>query len=129
MKEFRRGEQVHVRLVFQNVVPITNNFVIFAHEEDQDEQLEQWMWPRDETIPRSLGVPLEFELPIDKETKLGVYALQKVVFETFDGNTLDYRGDIEAKFEVIASDVTPTIQKLCIYTEAEWERLRPSEQE
>jgi hypothetical protein len=132
MKRFQRGEEVYVRLAFHNRVPITNILVIFAHEKDQNEQLEGWFWARDENRPISpaLQTTIDFSMPIEKDKKLGVYALDTIRFETFSGNTLDYQGDIETpKFEVIESDVAPIVRELSIFTKSEWERLKRHEQD
>jgi hypothetical protein len=131
MKKFQRGENVYGRLVFHNPVPITNGFVIFAHEEDPNEHLEQWFFARDENkpIPPALETTIEFAIPIEKDKKLGVYALEKIIFESLSGNRLDYQGDIEIpKFEVIESDVAPTVHELSIFTKPEWERFKRREQ-
>jgi hypothetical protein len=98
----------------------------------KNEQLEGWFWARDENRPilPALRTTIEFSMPIEKDKKLGVYALAMIRFETFSGNTLNYEGDLETpKFEVIESDVAPIVRELSIFTDLEWERLKQHEQD
>ncbi len=132
MKKFQPGEKALVRLVFRSGVLINSIFVVFVHEEDENAELDEWISSRDENKPikPSRQITIEFELSIEKDTKPGVYTLDKIRFETFSGNTLDYQGDIgPQKFEVVPErEIAPTVTDLSIFTEPEWERLKRNEE-
>jgi hypothetical protein len=94
LEQFQPGETVYVGLVFHNVVPIKNVYIIFAHEEDENEHLvfEFKTGDKDAPIRPSIEKILGLAKVITQDTKPGVYALDDVNFETFSGNTLDHQG-------------------------------------
>ncbi len=132
MQKFQPGDEAYIRMTFQNVVPIQDAWVIFVHEEDENEHIMFGIaaWDEEEPIRPALQTTLDFAVPIKKDQKLGVYALDRITFQTFGGNTLPYRGDIERpSFEVIPErEAAPTVQELSIYTRGQWEALKRVEQ-
>jgi hypothetical protein len=131
MNKFQPGEEVYVRLTFGSAVPLKNVFVVFAHEEDENEQFSQWLFSSDENKPidPALG-SVDFSMRIERDKRPGVYVLDKIRFATFDGNTLDYQGDVGTpKFEVIPErEIAPTVHELSISTKGQWEDLRRREE-
>ena len=69
-------------------------------------------------------------MPIPKEQKLGVYALDSITFQTYGGKTLPYRGDIgRPRFEVIPErEAAPTVHQLTIHTKGQWQAMRRRDQ-
>jgi hypothetical protein len=66
---------------------------------------------------------------ISKDQKPGVYALDKINFQTFSGNTLDYQGNVGTpKFEVIPElTFAPLVEDLSIFSLLGWENLKRRE--
>ena len=133
MQKFQRGDEAYIRMTFQNVVPIQDAWVTFIHEEDVNEHIMFGIVARDaeEPIRPALQTRVDFAVPIPKEQKLGVYALDSITFQTYGGKTLPYRGDIGSqRFEVIPErDAAPIVQELAIYTRGQWHAMRRREQQ
>jgi len=126
LEEFQPGETVYVRLVFHNVVPINNIYVVFVHEEDENEHFvfEFKTGDGDAPIGPTIQKIVDLAKTITQDTKPGVYALDNINFETFSGNTLDYQGNVGMpNFEVIPEhQIAPQVQDLSIVTEPRsWE--------
>ena len=132
MLQFQPGDEAYIRIAFQNVVPIQDAWIIFVHEEDGNEHIMFAAVARDEAQPirPALQTTFDFAVPIEKGKKPGVYALDKINFITYGGNTLGYRGDVGTpRFEVIPErEVAPIVQEFSIYTNGQWEALRRREQ-
>jgi hypothetical protein len=106
MEQFQPGEAVHIDLVFRNPVPIDDAYVVFVHEQDENEHILFGLQARykDEPLPPSYETTIKgFKVLIAKDTKPGVYALDEINFNTFGGKTLGYQADFleTPKFEVI----------------------------
>jgi hypothetical protein len=136
MQQFQPGENVNVRLVFKSVVSIKNVFVIFVHQEDENEHLVSGFKARYEAqpIPPTTQAVFNVAPAITKDTKPGVYALDRINFETVNGNTIDYRGDgIMLKFEVVPERVAaPMVEDVSvidvsIFSEEQWEYMQTIE--
>jgi hypothetical protein len=128
MRKFQPGDEIFVRISFQNVVSLKNAFIFFVHEEDENEHIMIGFGTRDEDEPavkRSMRTVLDFSKTVEKDQKPGIYTLNRINFETFGGQTLDYRGDIEmTRFEVIPEpEFAPIVEDVSIFTESEWRRL------
>ena len=133
MDQFQPGEQVYVRLGFQHVVPIKNAFIVFVHEEDEDQHIAFGFKSGDESKPiqpSQGGRLLDFAKTIERETRPGVYRLDKINFETFSGETKDYQGQFAIpRFEVIPErDFAPIVAEVSIYNELIWQSVREREQ-
>ena len=133
MQQFQPGQAVYIRFAFQNAVPLDNVFIVFVHEEEENEHIvfglaseytNEPIQPRPERI-------LPLTVTIRKDQKPGVYALDKINFQTFSGNTLDYQGHVGTpKFEVIPEQAfAPLVTDLSIFSLLEWENLERREQQ
>ena len=131
MQSFQPGEQVYVRLVFQNVVPIKNAFVFFVHEEDENEHVALGFQGQDGDHPIAPNQKrvLDFAVTIPRDTKPGVYALDKINFETFGGNSLDYQGNVgPVRFAVIPEhEIAPVGEDVSVFNEAMWRTVKEVE--
>lgn len=74
---------------------------------------------------------LDFSKLLEKDTKPGVYALDRINFQTFSGDSRDYRGDTGTpKFEVIPEhEFAPIVEEVAIYTGSKWRRMKRAEEE
>jgi hypothetical protein len=128
MDKFQPGEEVYVRLVFQNAMPIRNAYIVFVHQDDKKAHIVLDFKGADEEKPiqptsRRL---LDIATVVPKEQKPGIYALDRINFKTFSENTLDYRGDIvPPKFEVIPEhEAAPIVQDVSIFTKMHWDAIK-----
>ena len=132
MERFQPGEEVYVRLTFQSVVPIRDGHLVFVHEEDEDEHIIMSFGVKEgRSLKPAIKTMLDFPKLLEKGTKPGVYALNKINFQTFGEDSRDYRGDVGTpKFEVIPEhEFAPTVEELSIYTSSKWRRMKRDEEE
>lgn len=129
MNQFQPGEQVYVRLVFQNVVPIKNAYIVFMHQEDENEQIVFGFKAEEQPLEPNPKRLIDIAPFIEKDKKPGVYALDKINFETFSGKTLDYQGNVGTpKFKVIPErEVAPVVEDVSIFTRMHWEAIKARE--
>jgi hypothetical protein len=128
MHRIQAGEEVYVRLVFQNAIPVSKIVVVFVHEDDADEHfLIDWVSNENEPLAPSIEHQIGFGQVID--TKPGVYGLERITFESYGGKQRDYQGDIELpRFEVIEeSKAAPFVKEAAVLTDVEWQGLRSRE--
>ena len=132
MQQFQPGEDVYIRLTFQNAVPLDNAYIIFVHEEAENEHIVFGLASEYTNVPIQPrpGRILTLAVAIPKDQKPGVYALDKINFETFSGNTLDYKGDVGTpKFEVVPEyTFAPLVEDLSIFNLLQWEAIKRREQ-
>jgi hypothetical protein len=59
-----------------------------------------------------------------------VYALERINFQTFSGDSRDYRGDVGTpKFEVMPEHVfAPMVEEVSIYTASKWRWMKREEE-
>ncbi len=132
MEKFQPGQEVYVRLSFQAVVPIRDVQLVFVHEEDEDEHIIVSFDPNEgRSLKPAIRTTLDFSKLLEGGTKPGVYALDKINFQTFGGDSRDYRGDVGTpKFEVIPEyEWAPIVEEVTVYTEARWGRMKRDEEE
>ncbi len=132
MEKFQPGEEVYVRLAFQAVVPIKDGHLVFVHEEDEDEHIIVGFGAKEgRSLKPAIKTTLDFSTLLEEGTKPGVYALDKINFQTFGGDSRDYRGDIGTpKFEVIPErEWAPIVEEVSIYTESKWRWVKRDEEE
>ncbi len=131
VKQFQPGQEVYIRFTFQNAVPLDNVFIVFVHEEEENEHIVFGLASEytNEPIQPRPGRILPLSVTIPKDQKPGVYALNKINFQTFSGNTLDYQGDVGTpKFEVIPElTFAPLVEDLSIFSLLGWENLKRRE--
>ncbi len=72
---------------------------------------------------------LDFGQTVPGDQKPGVYALDRINFETFGGQTLDHRGDVGTpKFEVVEEpEFAPIVEDVSIFTESMWLAAKKAE--
>lgn len=121
-----------MRIVFQSVVSLSDGFAIFVHEEDDNEHIMFGFVARGDDKPAvkpARRTIIDLSTMIQRDRKPGVYALQKISFQTFGGKDRGYRGDVGTpKFEVIPEmEFAPIVQDVSIYTEAEWRTIKRHE--
>jgi hypothetical protein len=132
LEKFQPGQEVYVRLSFQAVVPIRDVQLVFVHEEDEDEHIIVSFDPNEgRSLKPAIRTTLDFSKLLEGGTKPGVYALDKINFQTFGGDSRDYRGDVGTpKFEVIPEyEWAPIVEEVTVYTEARWGRMKRDEEE
>jgi hypothetical protein len=132
MDTFRPGDEVYVRLVFQNVVSLKNAFVFFVHEQDENEHIMIGFASRDDEKPAvrpGIQTIMDFSATIKPNQKPGVYALDRINFETFGGQTLDHRGDVGTpRFRVEPEpEFAPIMENVSIFTESMWRTVKKRE--
>ena len=132
MKQFQPGEHVYVRIAFQHGAPISNAYIVFVHKDDDDEHIVCGFRAEaeDEPLAPDPGRIIELMAIVEEDKKPGVYVLDKINFETYSGNTLDYQGDIEPpSFEVIPEDTAaPVVENVAILSRLELEAAERREQ-
>src|SRR5215213_566674 len=120
MNQFQPGEYVYVRIVFQHGVPIKNAYVVFVHKEDENEHVVFGFKAaaEEEPLAPDPGRVLDLAVLIEKDKKPGVYVLDKINFESFSGNTLNYQGDIKLQsFEVMPEhDGAPVVEDVSLFS-------------
>jgi hypothetical protein len=132
LEKFQPGEEVYVRLAFQAVVPIQDGHLVFVHEEDENEHIIMGFGLEEgSSLKPAILTTLDFSKLLEKGTKPGVYALDKINFQTFGGDSRDYRGDIGTpKFEVIPEhEFAPMVEEVSIYTASKWRWMKRDEEE
>jgi len=132
MKQFQPGEHVYVRIAFQHGVPIRNAYIVFVHVDDDDEHIVCGFRAKeeDEPLAPAPGRFITLMAIVEEDKKPGVYVLDKINFETYSGNTLDYQGDIEkSSFEVIPEHTAaPVVENVAILSRLEVEVAERREQ-
>lgn len=131
MEKFQPGEEVYVRLAFQSVVPIKDGHLVFVHEEDENEHIIVGFGAKEgRSLKPAVRATLDFSKLLEGDTKPGVYALDKINFQTFGEDSRDYRGDIGTpKFEVIPEhEWAPIVEEVSIYTESKWRWMKRDEE-
>jgi hypothetical protein len=134
LERFQPGDEVYIRLVFQNIVSIRNGFVFFVHEQDENEHIMIGFAARDDDKPAvrpGIKTIMDFAATIEKDQKPGVYALDKISFETFGGNSMGYQGDVGTpKFEVMPErEAAPIVEDVSIFTAAKWRLVKKMEED
>lgn len=130
MEKFQPGEEVFVRLSFQAVVPIRDGHLVFVHEEDENEHILMGFGVGEgQSLKPAIRTTLDFSKLLEGDAKPGVYALDKINFQTFGGDTRDHRGDVGTpKFEVIPEHHwAPVVEGVSIYTASEWRLMERDE--
>ena len=129
MERFQPGERVYIRLGFQNEVPIKNAVLVFVHEEDEDEHVVFGFKTAEDDPPmapnRQRLVPSAET--IKKGQKPGVYALDKINFETFGGRTVDPDRSTIAipRFEIIPEkDIAPIVTEVSVFSQMHWDAMQ-----
>jgi len=92
VEKFRNGDTLDVELVIRHEVGIRDGYIIFVHEDDEETHLLfgfQGAEGKDKPLPASERTTLSLTPTIDEDQQLGVYALDRINFKTFDGSTVD----------------------------------------
>jgi hypothetical protein len=103
--------------------------VVFVHEEDENAHvmIDLSLKDEDKPIPPAIQTTLYFGKGIERDAKPGVYRLDTIKFETFGGESMDYRGEFEPpRFEVIPErEWEPIVKGISVLTKGQsrhWER-------